>query len=216
MKMFKFELPEDIKKALLTFESITLKNGTILNQSILVNDKKEFTEEEIGIKIAYGHPKDYFVEIIPKEDLFEMELDKLMSAVNNLTDEFDDDVAGHMIAIYSSYRPTMYFKKTDVICAINDNAQEGIQDNLRSHLKNKMQGNEFVWSIGELFYDDLQAVYKFYYYDENYRHTTSSGAGTLTGWLLAEEIEKRAKDKTVITLNNNYRLSESFFDRIKG
>jgi len=222
MKKYKYVLPERVEHLFLD-DSIT---GITYNESKYkklvskqLKEEGEISESEMtGILNEYSDlRREDFHEIVTKEDLFAKKLDELINVVDALSNEdYGDDVIGTLIAIESNYRPTMYFKKTDVICAINDNAQEGINDSIRTHLKNKLQCNEFNWTIGKLYNDDLQAVYKFYYYDENYRYNSSTGAGTLTGWLTAEEIEKRAKDNAIIMLNGNYKLSSSFFNRIKG
>lgn len=221
MKKFKYVLPEKVTHLFLDNKISGVTYGNYYNR--LLSRELEI-EGEISEDAMIDYLSNYvnlsrddFHEVITKEDTFKIELDKLIDAVENVHESLgNDDIVATLITIYSSYRPVMYFKKTDVICAINDNCQTGINNNLRSHLKNKLQGNEFAWAISDLVYDDLQKVYKFYYYDDNYRYNGSSGAGTLTGWLSAEEIGKRAKEKEVITLNSNYRLSKSFFDRMKG
>jgi len=222
MKKYKYVLPERVEHLFLD-DNITgiTYNGTRYNKllSKKLKEAGELSELEIydALHDHINLKKEDFHEIVAKEDLFAKKLDELINVVDALSNEdYEDDVIGTLITIESNYRQTMYFKKTDVICAINDNAQEGIDNNLRTHLKNKLQGNSFNWTIGKLYADDLQPVYKFYYYDENYRYNSSTGAGTLTGWLTTEEIEKRAKDKAIITLNGNYKLSGSFFNRIKG
>ena len=219
MKKFKYVLPEKVKYLFLDGKISGVTYGDHYYNRLLsrgLEIEGEITEDEMYDYLANNVKlsRDDFQEVITKEVHFKIEIDKLMEAIENAHKSLD--VVGTIITIYSSYRPVIYLKNTDVICEINDYCQTGIHNNLGSYLKNKLQGNEFTWTVADLYHDDLQTVYKFYYYDENYRYNNSSGAGTLTGWLSAEEINKRAKDNTIITLNSNYRLSKRFFDRIKG
>jgi len=214
MKTFKYKVPEAVAKALYNGDITSVNYKDREYYSLRVNAclrKNAFTEDEVNDLIdTMDYISEDFEEVIPRDKTFDLLLDKLMEDV-----EKQDKGFTTFIEIKSSYRNTLYFKMTDVICAINDNAQEGINDNLRSHLKNKMQDNLFTYKFIRANDYDLEQVYKFYYYDENYRYNTSTGAGTLTGWLTSDDIYNRAKDKTIITLNQNYRLSESFYKRIK-
>ena len=214
MKMFKYKVPEAVTKALYDGDITSVNYKSREYYSLRVNAclrQGTFTEDEVNELIkSLDYLEEDFEELIPIDQTFNLLLDKLMKDVEDLDKGFTT-----FIEIKSSYRNTLYFKVTDVICAINDNAQEGINDNLGSHLKNKMQDNLFEYRFIRAENNDLEQVYKFYYYDENYRYNTSTGAGTLTGWMTADDIYNRSKDKTIITLNQNYRLSESFYKRTK-
>ena len=227
MKTFKYVIPERVQHLFLDAAiSSVVYNSRTFYKEVWKELNNQIWQEERVHAIIDGFPteqlsfNDDFVEIIPKDKTFDLILNRLDNDILDLGSNLilkDDNIVGQLIIIESSYRPTMYFKRTDVICAINDNAQEGINNNLRSHLKNKMQDNLFTYKIIDLFNDDLQSVHKFYYYDDMYRYHQSTGAGTLTGWITTEDIQKRLQDKNkvIITLNSNYRLSESFYKRIK-
>ena len=220
MKMFKYKVPDAVTKALFDNDITSVNYRSREYFSLKVNACKNhgpFKEDDVLSLINNDdYTMDDFEEIIPKDQTFNLALDNIENIINNLDFNISDDACGYVVKVCSNYRTTMYFKKTrDTICRISDNAQEGINNNIRSYLKNKMQGNLFYFEIEELLYDDLEHVYKFYYYDENYILNSSTGAGTLTGWLTAEAIEKRANGKTIITLNRNYRVTEDFL-KTKG
>jgi len=214
MKVFKYKVPEAVTKALYDGDITSVNYKSREYFSLRVNAclrKHSFTEDEVNDLIdTMDYLSEDFEEIIPIDQTFNLLLDKLIVDVEGQYKGYTT-----FLEIESSYRNKMYFKITDVICAVNDNAQEGINNNLRSHLKNKMQSNLFKYRFIRAVDDDLEQVHKFYYYDSDYIHNTSTGAGTLTGWLTSDEMYNRGKDKTILTLNQNHRLSESFYKRIK-
>ena len=171
---------------------------------------KEFDDEtmiELFEKYPYLSGED-FEEIITTEDEFKIKLDNLIGELNGL---LKIDGLYKITLLRTSYSNDMVFilDREGNILSINDNACTGINNNLRTHLKNKRMHLEyFEYKIDILDEDETEEVFKFYYYDENYENSSSSGAGTLTGWITQSEAEKRAAGKTLIKLNNNFRLKQ--------
>lgn len=212
MEMFKYKIPQKVSDIFLHVDitSAVYQNREYFKNSFKIIELVNSNEMEIACQCE-GIYKEDFSLFVPKDKKVEILIDELIEEIDQLSNR------DHIIVLTSIYRNDIFLKKTnEEVCEINNNAQEGISNNVKSFLKNKFKDNEFKWKIIPLLYEDLESVHKFYYYNEDFIINKGTGAGTLTGWLTSDEIQNRAKNNKILTLNQNYRLTKSFYERIKG
>jgi len=219
MKTFKYNVPEKVQHLFLDPLLLELQydNRTYI-KSIYLNIKKMgvLSEDTVeALMIQHGTVKEEdFTEVITQEDNFEKRYAILHQNIENYKE--DENREPLILNIYNTNYSSMTYLirrigKEFLITKIDTNAEEGINNNLKSHLKNKSKNLTDNWTfdivrLTDLDFDPIEPIYKYYYYDKNFKHNSNTGAGTITGWITHQEMHFRTRNKSVIQLNKTIRL----------
>lgn len=148
-----------------------------------------------------------FEKIITPEDRFQITFEKLLEDLETMKDG-----VSYMITLSNTgYSSNKYIIRDAVgnYFEINDNAKSGIHNDIKKYLVGRKQYLPyFTYDISPLNLNMIEPVAKYYYYQEDYENSTSSGAGVLTGWITQEKADRISKGKTLIKLNTNIRLKQ--------
>jgi hypothetical protein len=215
MKMFKYKLPERVAHLFLddkitdvTYNEITYVKDASKTLKLLGSINMNQLDDVIA-EYNYLNIMQDFHLVVTQDDEFKKKIESLMKEIDGLL-----KLPAHNFYLLTisntSYNQNLTFiVNKDSIFKITDNATEGINNNLVSHLKGKSKFLEnFSYTIEIKDSTIIEDVFKYYYYDENYEDSTGSGAGTLTGWITDEEAINRSRGKTLIKLNRNFRLKK--------
>jgi len=215
-KLYKFAPHSEIKKLFNSIDvsEITYKNRLYKRDSFMMLLSTEpfgvGKLEELFTIYPYLDGRD-FTELESRDSTFDKSFKKLMEEVSelplcNITD------AWLLTLTYTDYTtsPKFLIDNKGKIFVLNDNACSGIDMNLASHIKNKRGFlRDLNYKLELIVRDELlEEVSKYYYYQADYENSSGTGAGTLTGWITQEEADRRAKNKTLIKLNNNFRIKK--------
>lgn len=148
-----------------------------------------------------------FESILEPDDRFQITFDKFMKDISDLKEGIS-----YMIKLTKTGYTTDKYLIRDANgnwFTINDNAKSGIENDIEKYFINRRQYLPyFEYEINHINLNDIEPVAKYYYYQEDYENTKSSGAGVLTGWITQEEAERTSRGKTLIKLNTNIRLKQ--------